>query len=163
MKNVLKRIFSMLIAVICCVPLLLFGACEGGENGNVDKVQAFYDKVVESQQCLDSVADDIYSYWYDAIYKDKYNGDINTAILYAQLDNSENLAKIEENESEIQSLYKEVRDSDFSTEIKAVMSAYSDYYEFVVNVSGSFKSYSADKETLKKELASALKDLALEI
>ena len=158
MKCLSKRIFNVLVAVIFCVPLFLFSA-----GGKEKKVQAFYDKVVESQQCLDIVADDIYSYWYDAIYKDKYNGDINTAILYAQLDNSENLAKIEANESEIQSLYKEVRDSDFSIEVKAVMSAYSDYYEFVVNVSGSFKTYSADKETLKKELASALKDLALEI
>lgn len=158
MKCLSKRIFNVLVAVICCVPLFLFGAC-----GKEKKVQAFYDKVAESQQCLDIVADDIYSYWYDAIYEDKYNGDINKAILYAQLDNSENLAKIEANESEIQSLYKEVRDSDFSVEVKAVMSAYSNYYEFVVNVSGSFKSYSADKETLKKELASALKDLALEI
>ena len=79
------------------------------------------------------------------------------------MDNSENLNIIELNETEIQSLYKEVRESDLSVEVKAVMSAYSDYYEFVVNVSGSFKSYSADKETLKKELASALKDLALEL
>lgn len=158
MKCLSKRIFNVLVAVIFCVPLFLFSAC-GKEN----KVKAFYDKVVESQQCLDIVADDIYSYWYDAIYEDKYSGDINKAILYAQLDNSENLAKIEANESEIQSLYKEVRDSDFSVEVKAVMSAYSDYYEFVVNVSGSFKTYSANKETLKKELASALKNLALEI
>lgn len=160
MKCLAKRFFTILIAVICCVPLFLFGACE--KEGKEGKVQAFYDKVVESQKCLDDVADDIYSYWYDAIYKDKYSS-IDTAILYAQMDNSENLAIIEANEPEIQSLYKKVRDSEFSTEIKAVMSAYSDYYEFVVNVSGSFNSYSANKETLKKELASALKDLALEI
>ena len=112
---------------------------------------------------MDDVADDIYRYWYDAIYNDKYYGSIDLAIAYAQDDNKENLAKIEENEPIIQALYKEVRDSDLSVEIKAVMSAYSDYYEFVVNVSGSFNSYSASKETLKKELASALKDLALEI
>jgi hypothetical protein len=43
------------------------------------------------------------------------------------------------------------------------MSAYSDYYEFVVNVSGSFNSFSESKEKLKKELASALKKLSLEI
>lgn len=158
MKRLSIRIFSVFVTAICCVSLFLFGAC--GKEGDI---QSFYNKVIESQQCLDIVADDIYSYWYDAIYEDKYGGDINKAILYAQLENSENLDKIKANESEIQSLYKEVRDSDFSLEVKAVMSAYTDYYEFVVNVSGSFKSYSADKETLKKALASALKDLALEI
>ena len=43
------------------------------------------------------------------------------------------------------------------------MSAYSDYYEFVVNVSGSFETYRRDKETYKKALASALKKLSLEL
>ena len=149
----------MLMVMVSLFTLMFFCSCDNEE----EKIQAFHDKVVESQECLDAVADDIYSYWYDAIYKDQYGGDIDKAILYAQMDNSENLNIIELNETEIQSLYKEVRESDLSVEVKAVMSAYSDYYEFVVNVSGSFKSYSADKETLKKELASALKDLALEL
>jgi hypothetical protein len=43
------------------------------------------------------------------------------------------------------------------------MQAYNDYYAFVMEVSGSFKSFSADKETLKKALASALKDLEFEL
>jgi len=43
------------------------------------------------------------------------------------------------------------------------MNAYAEYYELVVNVSGSFQTYSKSKETLKKQLASALKSLALEI
>lgn len=83
------------------------------------------------------------------------------AIAFAFDNNSENVSKI--NEKDIQSLYKEVRNSELSTEVKAVMSAYSDYYELVVNVSGSFKSYSENLEKYKKALASALKKLALEI
>ena len=43
------------------------------------------------------------------------------------------------------------------------MQAYNDYYAFVIEVSGSFNSYSADKEKLKKELSSALKDLEFEL
>ena len=43
------------------------------------------------------------------------------------------------------------------------MQAYNEYYEFVVNSSGSFKSYSAGKETTKKAPASALRDLQMEI
>ena len=166
MKNVLKRFSIVLIAMITLFSLMIVAACGGSEkkeDKSLEKITTFYETVVDSQQCMDTVADDIYSYWYDAIYKDKYYGSIDLAIAYAQEDNKENLEKIEENEPIIQSLYKEVRDTDLSVEIKAVMSAYSDYYEFVVNVSGSFNSYSASKETLKKELASALKDLALEI
>ncbi|MBQ3221647.1 MAG: hypothetical protein IJB34_06780 [Clostridia bacterium] len=166
MKNVLKKSSVVLMTLITLFSLMIFTACgesEKKEDDSLGKITTFYETVVDSQKCMDTVADDIYSCWYDAIYKDEYYGSIDLAIAYAQDHNKENLAKIEENEPIIQSLYKEVRDTNLSVEIKAVMSAYSDYYEFVVNVSGSFNSYSASKESLKKELASALKDLALEI
>ena len=125
--------------------------------------QAFYEAVVESQSRLDTVADAIYSNWYDAIYKNKYSGDIDRAIAYALSDNSEEIDFIKSNEPTIQSLYKKARDSKFEDEVKDVMSAYSDYYEFVINVTGSFNTYSAGKETHKKELANALKYLSMEL
>jgi len=164
MKKLSTRIFSVIVVVMLCVSLSMLGACGKDKgSGKNDNIQSFYDTVVKSQQCLDVVADDIYTYWYDAIYKSKYGGDINVAIASAMLNNNENLNIIETNDETIKSLYKNVKNSDFATEIKAIMSAYSDYYELVVNVSGSFNSYSAEKETLKKKLASALKDLQLEM
>lgn len=142
-----------------CLPVCFFAGCES----EADKTAKFYDAVTESQSRLDIIADDIYSYWYDAIYKDKYSSDINIAIASALNDNSDNVDFVTENEATIQSLYKEVRDSELKDEIKNVMSAYSDYYEFVMNVSGSFNSYSASKETYKKALATALKNLSMEL
>ena len=162
MKNLFKKFGTILMTVITILSLMLFASC-GNKEDTTSKITTFYDTVVSSQKCLDEVADDIYSYWYNAIYKDSYYGSIDRAIAAALNDNKTNLDTIEANEPIIQSLYKEVRNSELSNEIKAVMSAYSDYYEFVVNVSGSFNSQSESKETLKKELASALKDLALEI
>lgn len=180
-NNVTRKVVLFFVTVVTLISSVCFVGCGGGtgDNGNgvvvggngssvvdsseVAEINEFYTLVVDSQTCLDALADDIYSYWYDAIYEDAYGGNINYAIAYAMMDNSENLDKIEENEILIQSLYKKIKDSDLSSEIKAVMLAYSDYYEFVVNVSGSFNSYSASKETLKKELASALKRLYLEM
>lgn len=161
MKKFLKKLGVMVMVVLNLVTMIFAASCGGGNS--TEKITTFYETVVASQECLDEVADDIYTYWYNAIYKDKYYGSIDYAIAKALEDNKTNLDTIETNEPIIQSLYKEVRDSDLSVEIKAVMSAYSDYYEFVVNVSGSFNSYSESKEKLKKELASCLKDLALEI
>lgn len=43
------------------------------------------------------------------------------------------------------------------------MSAYNDYYEFVLHVSGSFYSFSANLDVLKKQLAKQLKTLSYEI
>ena len=167
MKNLFTKVKVVVVALLSVVFLTVGGACTtstGTGTGNeTAKVQEFYELVLKTQECLDEVADDIYTYWYDAIYKDKYSGNINLAILAARVDNEVNLNLIETNDATINTLYKEVRDSSLSNEIKDVMSAYSDYYEFVVNVSGSFNSYSAGKEDMKKALASALKRLSLEI
>lgn len=155
----MKKLMTTLFAVLTTLLLLFCPAC----RSKTAKVENFYNLVNESKTCLDEVADDIYRNWYDAIYKDKFYGSIDIAIASALSDNSETIAVIEANDPLINKSYKEVRDSDYATEIKAVLTAYSDYYEFVVNVSGSFKSFSENKETLKKELASALKDLSLEL
>lgn len=37
--------------------------------------------------------------------------------------------------------------------------SYKEYYEFTINVSGSFKTYSEDKENKKKEVRSYLSKL----
>lgn len=164
MKTTMKHLICVMFTVMLLFTVWFFAGCKDTEtNDESSKITQFYDAVKESQTKLDTVADDIYSCWYDAIYKDKYSGNINIAILTAQVNNSENLEFIESNEATIQSLYKELRNSTYSSEVKDVMSAYSSYYEFVVNVSGSFNSYSSSKETLKKDLANALKRLSLEL
>ena len=161
----MKKYFSLFLAFAIVFSMTACGSSQPAETTNPDKqnLTEFHEKVLESQELLDTVADDIYSNWYDAIYEDKFNENINSAILAAQIDNADNLEKIEALDKEIAELFKKVKDTEQGDLVKDVMSAYSDYYEFVVNVSGSFKSYSADKETLKKELASLLRDLSYEI
>jgi hypothetical protein len=159
-----KKFLALLLAlfVVFSISACEDNVAESTSPGN-DNLADFHSKVSECQELLDTVADDIYSNWYDAIYEDKFNEDINTAILMAQRDNAENIEKIETLDAEITALFKLVKDTEQGDLVKDIMSAYSDYYEFVINVSGSFKSYSADKETLKKELASLLRDLSYEI
>ena len=154
----LKLYVCLLLSFVLSLPIFLIAGC-----GNDSKKTEFHDAVVESQTKLDIVADTIYRAWYDLVYKDKYSSSVDLALATARLACAEELTFIEENDEKIKSLYKEVRDSDLKDEIKAVMSAYGDYYEFVVNVSGSFKPYSANKETYKKVLAAALKDLEMEL
>lgn len=167
----MKKIIALLLAVFCFITL--FVGCtndftaestDGSDTGSkTNKEEEFYNLVVETQGLLDIVADDIYSYWYDCIYKDKYLEDISYAVACAKSDNEENLNKIEENDKRIKELYGNLKESDLKTELKAVMQAYNDYYTLVVDVSGSFKTYSANKEAYKKELSSALKDLSFEL
>ena len=166
-SNNFKRLFVLVLSLIMVFSLV---ACDIGTSSN-DKGEDtgmkaaldFYDKVSESQDLLDDLADDIYRNWYDCIYKDKFSENINIAIASALADNSENVDKIEALDGEIADLFKAAKETECGDKVKAVMSAYSDYYELVINVSGSFNSYSADKESLKKDLASALKELSFEL
>lgn len=159
-EKFMKKYLSFIVAtllLVCC-----FASCDKKPN-NETVTEEFYTSVVKSQKLLDIYADDIYINWYDAIYNNKFGGSIDWAIARAYSDNEENIKILEENDAVIKTQYKIARDGKFSDNVKAVMSAYSDYYEFVVNVSGSFNSYSAEKETKKKALASELKKLQLEL
>lgn len=172
MKLFYKR---MLLFWLCIISfsLFFFGGCtmfqqennssEEIQANNINAINEFYETASESKRYLDIVAEDVYSYWYDAIYNDKYNNDIDYAILYALEDNQDYIDKIEANDSKLNSLYKELRDGKLSTEIKAVMTAYLDYYEFAINVSGSFSSYKENIDPLQKEYANALRALQLEL
>lgn len=162
-KTLTKRLSIAIITLLFTIPLFIFTACKSNSSATNAKINQFYETVTQSQKCMDEVADDIYSNWYNAIYNDAFGGSINLAIYYAQTDNTANLETIKNNDALINNLYKSVRETSLSVEIKSVMSAYAEYYELVVNVSGSFQTYSKSKETLKKQLASALKSLALEI
>ena len=153
----MKKLLAFLL-VLCCVLPIMTGCFS---NGN-QKATEFYELVSETQEYLDGYADDIYSCWYDYVYEDEYSS-VNGALLAAMLMNSENIDVIESNNEAIKNLYGELKDSDLKTEIKAVMQAYNEYYSLVMEVSGSFNSYSANKETLKKELSTALKNLSFEI
>ena len=152
----MKRVLVLFLAMMCI--LTVIPGC-----ASTKKEQSFHDLVEDTQVLLDDVADDIYSNWYDCIYDDKFSGDINLAIASAIADNEDKLNEIEGNNAVIESLYSKIKDSKYKSEVKAVMQAYNDYYALVIEVSGSFNSYSANKEAYKKELSSALKDLEMEI
>lgn len=127
------------------------------------KEEEFYNLVDKTKDLLDIVADDIYSYRYDCIYEDKYLENVSYAVACAQSDNEANLNTIEENTTKIKDLYKQIKEGELSSDSKAAMQAYNDYYTLVIEVSGSFNSYAANKETCKKELASALDDFSFEL
>ncbi len=155
----MKKTLTLLIALACL--FAMFVGCDL-KIGGAAKAREFYDMVLGTQELLDEYADDIYSCWYDYVYEDEYSS-VNSALLTARIMNSENIEMIEANNETIKEMYKEVREGSLSAEIKDVMQAYNEYYSFVMEVSGSFNSYSANKETLKKELASALKNLSFEL
>lgn len=159
-------LLALVLNMLLCTFSLFSCSSNSGGNGNQSKTQIeqkFFDLVDETKDLLDIVADDIYSYWYDCIYEDKYKENISYAVACAKNDNKDNIDAIEKNTVQIKKLYKEIKEGKLGSEAKAVMQAYNDYYSLVVEVSGSFNSYSKSKETCKKELASTLNDFSDEL
>lgn len=115
----------------------------------------------ETQEMLDTLP----FYFFrvvDQLYEDK-DEDVDSAIIAATDANEENIYKILENTEKLNALYKDIRDGDLKEEVKAVMQAYNEYYSFVIEVSGSFNDFSANKENLKKALSTAIKNLSIEL
>ena len=114
-SNNFKRLFVLALSLIMVFSLV---ACDigtrsddAGEDSGMKAAQDFYDKVSESQDLLDELADDIYRNWYDRIYKDKFSENINIAIASALADNSENVDKIEALDGEIADLFKAAKET----------------------------------------------------
>ena len=160
----MKKIVSLLLCIVILATTLCACDLSGGGvlTAGTEKESEFFELVSGTQELLDEYADDIYSCWYDYIYEDKYST-VDAAILSAYLSNATNVQTIEANNETIKAAYKDVKDGKLTDEVKAVMQAYNEYYAFVMEVSGSFNSFSASKETLKKALSSALKNLEFEL
>ena len=159
----MKKIIAISL-ILSAMLTMLVGCGLGREAGgsSTSKAEEFYELVSATQELLDDYADDIYQCWYDYIYNKKYSS-VDAAILAAYTKNVSNYKTIEANNETIKELYKEAKDGDLSAELKAVMQAYNEYYSFVMEVSGSFNSYSAGKENNKKALSNALKNLQFEL
>ena len=147
-----------IILALALVLVICLAGCPETAGDHAEE-RAFYSLVADTQAYLDRVADDIYLYWYDCIYERAYRGDINYAIACALQANRDNIAVVEENTQKIRDAYAGVRNGDCAVEVRAVMTAYDDYYVLVMEESGTFYSYSSDKVTCKRALTRALKDL----
>ena len=143
----MKKLLTMITAIL--MMFMVFTACDGGLSNSSDKESEYLTMVKNTQVMLDEYADDIYRCWYDYVYEDEY-WSVNAALAAAANLNKDNILIIESNNDAIKDLYKSVKEGKYQLEVKEVMQAYNDYYSFVMEVSGSFQSFSADKEKLKK-------------
>ena len=163
MKSICKKVLAPVLLTIILIISCLCGACSAKKGDANSKITEFYNLVSESKKLLDDIADDYYTYWYEAIYKNKYLGDINIALTIAESANTTKINTVKSNDGLIKTAYQSAKSEKYEAILREVMTTYSDYYEFVINISGSFNSYSSGKETKKKALATALKSLSFEI
>lgn len=164
-KKSKKAIIPIIILIVIA---LLVGALIWWVNYNKkqehEQLQEIYDCLTKSTDLLDIVADDIYSCWYNAIYKSRT--DISVAVATSEINTQEEREQVEIYTNELYDLVTELKNNNYNEKhqdtYNTIMDAYDkykEYYEFTINVSGSFKTYSNDKETLKKEVRSCISKL----
>lgn len=155
----MKKAVRILAAIIACISMCnVFTACNGGA------IKQFYNTLCESQILLDRCGDMIYACWYDYIYTDEFGfTDVDNAVNFAQAMNSADLDQLKIYDEEIAKLYKKIAGSKYGSAAKDALEKYSKYYEFVVNVSGSFNNFSTNLNIIKNEFTSALKFLSYEV
>ena len=154
----MRKAIPLFLAVLCI--LSTFAGC-GNRSRKTEK--EFYDTVSDSKGLLDSVANTICSYWYNSIHKNEFRGDIDYAIECAIEDSKTKIDTLKTNHEVIKEQYGKIKDGKLKSELKSVIQAYNAYYALVIDVTGSYKSFSEGVDQLSQELSSALKNLEFEI
>jgi len=119
---------------------------------------------------LEDIADTVVEYWYDAIWYDMYNDDIDYAIDCALADTKSEQRTAETHRKQLDSLYDKLRRvpkgleddreiQDICDAVKNMYSAYTKYYDFAMEPSGSYNSYTADKSTKTDDFLNCYKKL----
>lgn len=152
--------------IILLIIIVMVGMKISNDKKNEELLDNFYSTMEESVDAIDIIADEIYNCWYDSIYKDKYNNSIDYAIECAFDNKRSKVRLVIQNDDVLSDLLDEIEDSNIKEKHPEIYEAvidlydsYTDYYEFTINVSGSFNSYSAKKEDIKKDTRSYLNKL----
>ena len=161
-KKSKKWLIIVVILVILIIGIVIIGffANKAKDKNNKsekynENMEAAFCMLEDSADLLDKIADATYEGWYDAIYEDDI--DINWGIVIAQAGVSDEISKVKRIDEALSDLYKEIKsdenrsnDQDRFDALKECYDSFQEYYEFVINVSGSFNTYSENKENIKK-------------
>ena len=166
-----KKIAPIVIAVVTVIAIILgsvmFSSMQAQRRAEaiaqaretyIENANDFAELCLTAGINLEDIADTVQQYWYDAIWKDYYYGDIDIAISRAISAKSSAISQAKTYDSQIISLYNKLKyipdglENDYK--IKALHDAvcnmynvYQDYYNFATDPSGSYNSFSAANST----------------
>lgn len=131
-----------------------------------EDVEEMYDNLKKSYSELTTVDDDVQKYWHEAIWDDKFDGDINVATQQALDDNFAAALEISSLDIKIKQAKKTYNLSYTDEEIdEAIKQAYKDYYKlysFIEDFSGyNYDSFTDEYKDLKSDFKASLTELEL--
>lgn len=169
-KKSKKKIMPVVLGIVGGIAVVaVFVTINTIKTEKIEKYMAdaesFVSLAIEAGSNLEDIADTTQDYWYDAIWNDKYNDNINTAILYAMKDKAEEVATAKQQYTTMESLYKRLKNVPDGVEnenleeicdaVKELYNDYTDFYDFATDPSGNYNSFSsANKEKTDAFLSS---------
>lgn len=132
--------------------------------------KTFSYSVLSNSVDIESVGNDISSYWYDYIYKQKYKNP-NDAIEKALKKNEEKLNQVEEKDKNIKQLYSKllvfpsscVHCEEIKSTSSEVYNSYNKFYNAVLYASGTYADFSSSFSSSDTELATKNGELRIKL
>lgn len=131
---------------------------------------AFSYLILSNSVDIESIGNDISSYWYDYIYKQKYKNP-NDAIEKALKKNEEKLNQVEEKDKNIKQLYSKllvfpsscVHCEEIKSTSSEVYNSYNKFYNAVLYASGTYADFSSGFSSSDTELATKNGELRIKL
>lgn len=118
---------------------------------------------------LEKIANEVKSYWYDSIFEDKYNGDINEATKQALEDNKVKVQNQKDGYDDMKTSYTEIINSNCKTDycikikdnIKNAYKIYKNFYDLAIYPSGSYYQYSDNFKKIDSKASQQYEELEI--
>ncbi len=117
-------------------------------------VEAFAILSIDAGANLEDIADTIQQYWHENIYDDMHGSSIDSAILQAMIDKSDEIGIAESDFADMEDAYNKIRslpdgvEDDDLEEIRdaavELYNTYTDFYSLATNPTGNYNSFSED-------------------
>lgn len=115
-------------------------------------IKDFEEQIETSGENLQYISDTIETYWYENIYDDKHGSSIDSAIMFALIETSDEINQAHLYNQSLLSSYKKIgiipNEQEDLKELyniaKNSYNSYTDFYEFAINPSGNYNEYSAN-------------------
>ena len=170
-----KIILSIVVTIIITLIIVIWNNSINKINSSADKLmfesEVSYFSANYFKNCaeLEKIANEVQSYWYDSIFENKYNGDVNEAIKQALEDNKVKVQNQKDGYDNMKTSYTEIINSnckiDYCIEIKDnIKNAYKNYKEFydlAIYPSGSYNQYTENFKKIDSETSQQYEELEI--
>ncbi len=138
----------------------------------IENVEDFLTLSITAGANLEDIADTVQKYWYENIWEDKHGADIDTAILLALIDKSDEIDQAGEYDTQMKDLYSELKKvpehiseedldeiEDLCDAVKDLYNVYTEFYSLATDPSGNYNSYSDNNNEITDEFLACYRAL----